>query len=105
VQALTTYINLARIPPAQIVIFIEEQARECMTPLRHRKEMVSQKGPTVHFVAKSQSILLRTWTLRPDNAVEPVHHQNRTNRGSLGHCQRCGARVCIDHFQVFCRQL
>ena len=31
------------------------------------------------LVAKGQSNLLRTWTLRPDNAVEPVHHQNRTN--------------------------
>jgi len=31
------------------------------------------------LVVKGQSILLRTWTLRPDNAVEPVQHQNRTN--------------------------
>jgi len=34
------------------------------------------------LVVKGQSILLRTWTLRPDNAVEPVHHQNSTKRGS-----------------------
>ena len=34
------------------------------------------------LVAKGQSILLKTWTLRPDNAVEPVHRQNRTKRGS-----------------------
>jgi len=27
------------------------------------------------LVVKGQSILLRTLTLRPDNAVEPVHHQ------------------------------
>jgi len=34
------------------------------------------------LVVKGQSILLRTLTLRPDNAVEPAHHQNRTKRGS-----------------------
>jgi len=38
------------------------------------------------LVVKGQSILLRTWTLRPDNAVEPVHHQNRTKRGSRANC-------------------
>jgi len=41
--------------------------------------------------------------LRPDNAVEPVHHQNRTKRGSRTNCQTWGALVCIDHFQVFCK--
>ena len=39
------------------------------------------------LVVKDQSTLLRTWTLRPDNAVEPVHHQNRTKRGSRANCQ------------------
>ena len=33
-------------------------------------------------MVKGQNILLRAKTLRPDNAVEPVHHQNRTKRGS-----------------------
>jgi len=47
-----------------------------------------------------QSILLRTWTLRPDNVVEPVHHQNITKRGSRANRQWWGALVCIDHFQV-----
>jgi len=54
------------------------------------------------LAVKGQSILLRTWTLRSDNAVEPVHHQNRTKRGSHANCQRWGALVYIDHFQVFC---
>jgi len=39
------------------------------------------------LVVKGPSILLRTWTLRPDIAVEPVHHQNRTKRGSRANCQ------------------
>ena len=39
-------------------------------------------------MVKGQSILLRTWTLRPDNALEPVHHQNRTKRSSRANCQR-----------------
>jgi len=39
------------------------------------------------LVVKGQSTLLGTWTLRPDNAVEPVHHQNRTKRGSRVNCQ------------------
>jgi len=37
---------------------------------------------------KRPNILLRTRTLRPDNAAEPVHHQNRTKRGSRANCQR-----------------
>jgi len=42
------------------------------------------------LVLKGQSILLRAWTLRPANAVEPVHHQNRTKQGSRVNyqCQR-----------------
>jgi len=51
---------------------------------------------------KGQSILLRKWTLRPD-VVESVHHQNITKRGSRANCQRWGALVCIDHFQVFAK--
>jgi len=39
------------------------------------------------LAVKGQSVLLRTWTLRPENTVEPVHHQNRTKRGSRGNCQ------------------
>ena len=39
------------------------------------------------LVVKAQSNLLRTWTLRPNNAVEPVHHQNRTKRDSRANCQ------------------
>jgi len=54
------------------------------------------------LAVKGQSILLRTCTLRPDNAVDPVPHQNRTKRGSRANCQRWGALVCIDHFHVFC---
>ena len=42
------------------------------------------------LVVKGQSILLRTRTLGWDNAVEPVHHQNRTKQGSRVNyqCQR-----------------
>jgi len=54
------------------------------------------------LAVKGQSILLRTWTLRSDKVVEPVHHQNRTKRGSRANCQRWGALFCFDHFQVFC---
>ena len=39
------------------------------------------------LVVKGQSILLRAWTLRPDNSVELVHHQNRTKRVSPANCQ------------------
>jgi len=31
-QALTTEINLVRMAPAQVVVFIEKQAGGCMTP-------------------------------------------------------------------------
>jgi len=31
--------------------------------------------------------------LRPDNAVEPAHHQNRTKRGSRANCQTWGANM------------
>jgi len=52
------------------------------------------------LVVKSQSILLRTWTLRPDNnTVKPVHHQNTTKRGSScanSNCQQWGVLFCID---------
>jgi len=54
------------------------------------------------LAVKGQTVLLRTWTLSPDNAAEPVNHQNRTKRGSRAKCQRWRALVCIDHFQVFC---
>ena len=46
---------------------------------------LNQKRPALvvrPLVVKGQSILLRRWTLRPDKAVQPVHHQNRTKRGS-----------------------
>jgi len=33
-------------------------------------------------------MLLKTGTLRQDNAVEPVHYQSRTKRGSRASCQR-----------------
>jgi len=46
------------------------------------------------LAVKGQSLLLRTWTLRPDNAVEPVHHQKRTKRGSHANCQWWRALVC-----------
>jgi len=41
------------------------------------------------LVVKGQNILLRTWTLKPDSAVDPVHahRQNRTKRGSRTNCQ------------------
>jgi len=53
------------------------------------------------LVVNGQNVLLRTSTLCPDNAVDPVHHQNRTKRGSRANCQRWGAHVCIDHIHVF----
>jgi len=59
--------------------------------LRQRKEIGARKGmhlAVCALVVKGQSILLRTRTLRPNNAVEPVHHQNRTKRDSRANCQR-----------------
>jgi len=135
-----TQINSARMAPAQLLVFIEKQAGECMRPSPSEERNWNQKGPapcalvvkgqsvllrtwwTLCFslsnwsfsnsglakkglllvvrtlVVKGQSISLRTWTLRPDNAVEPVHHQNRTKRGSRANCQAWGALVCINHY-------
>jgi len=58
-----------------------------------------RQQPLAALVVKGQSILVRTWTLRSDNAVEPAHHQSRTKRGSRANCQRWEALVCIDHLQ------
>jgi len=44
VQALKTQINLARIAPAQLVVFIEKQAEECVTPFPSEQRNWSQKG-------------------------------------------------------------
>jgi len=63
VQALATQINLARMAPAQLVILIEKQPGECMTPSPSPSEERnwSQKGPALcALVVKGQSILLRT---------------------------------------------
>jgi len=61
-----THINLTRMAPAQLVVFIEKQAGECMTPSMSEETNWSQKGPApCALVVKLQSILLRTWrTLR-----------------------------------------
>jgi len=45
VQALTTQINLAGMAPAQLVVFIEKQAGEYMTPSPSDERNWSQKGP------------------------------------------------------------
>ena len=74
--------------------------------LKFLEVWLNQKGLALvvrALAVKGQSILLRTWTLRSDNGVEPVHHQNRTKRVSRVNCQRWGALVCIDHFHVFCK--
>jgi len=44
-QALTTQINSVRMAPAQLMVFIEEQAGECMTPFPSEERNWSQKGP------------------------------------------------------------
>jgi len=60
VQALTTQMNLAQIAPAQLVVFIEKQAGECMTPSPSEKRNWSQKGRArCALVVKGQSILLK----------------------------------------------
>jgi len=62
VQALTTQINLERVAPAQLVVFIKKQAGQYMTPSPSEETNWSQKGPAqCALVAKSQSILLRMW--------------------------------------------
>ena len=43
-QALTTQINLARMAPAQIVVFMEKQAGKCVTPSPSEERNCSQKG-------------------------------------------------------------
>ena len=62
VQALTTQSNLARMAP-QLVIFIEKQAGECMTPSLSEERKWSQKEPASCACTcdESQNILLRTW--------------------------------------------
>jgi len=51
-------INLVRMAPAQLVVFIEKQAGECMTPSLSEERIWSQKG--LHLVCsrvvKGQSI-------------------------------------------------
>jgi len=62
VHALTKQINLARMTPAQLVVFTAKQAGECMTPSPPDKRNWSQKGPApCALEVKGQSILLRTW--------------------------------------------
>jgi len=59
--------------------------------LKFRELWLNQKGLALvarALAVKGQCILWRTWTLRSDNAVVPVHHQNRTKRGSRANCQR-----------------
>jgi len=48
VQALTTQINLTRMAPPQLVVFIEKQAGECMTPSPSEERNWSQTGPANH---------------------------------------------------------
>jgi len=48
--------------PAQLVVFTEKQAGECVTPSPSEKRIWSQKGlAPCALVVKGQSILLRTW--------------------------------------------
>ena len=79
-----------------------ETCRRMYDAFSVRGKKLESEGPApCGLVVKGQSMLLRTWTLRPDNAVEPAHYQNRRKRGSHANCQRFGARVYIAHFQVF----
>jgi len=50
VQALRTQINLARMAPAQLVVFIEKQAGECVTPSPSEERNWSQKGHAPYCV-------------------------------------------------------
>jgi len=65
VQALTTQINLARMAPAQLVVLIEKQEGECVTPSPSEERNWSQKGhaPCCALVVKGQSILSRMMNL------------------------------------------
>jgi len=48
--------------PAQLVVFIEKQAGECMTPSPSEERNWTQKGPApCGLVVKGQSILLRKY--------------------------------------------
>jgi len=76
VQARTTEINLARMAPAQLVVFIAKQAGECVTPATS-EERISLARKCLQLVVCAlvvigQSILLRQWTLRPKYALKPV---------------------------------
>ena len=58
-QTLTAQINLALMAPAQLVVFIEKQAGECVTPSPSEERNWSQKGPApcvCALVVKGQSI-------------------------------------------------
>jgi len=45
---------------AQLVVYIEKQAGECMTPSPSDERNWSHKGPAPCALVKGQSILLRT---------------------------------------------
>jgi len=67
-QALTAQINFARMIPAQIVVFIEKQAGECVTPSPSEERNWSQKGPapcvcpcgerSKHFIEDMMNLVL-----------------------------------------------
>jgi len=42
---MTPQINLARMAPAQLVVFVEKQAGECMTPSSSEEKIRSWKRP------------------------------------------------------------
>jgi len=66
VQALTTQINLARMAPAQLVVLIEKQAGECMTPSPSGKKLEPESACTVctcgerskHFIKDMVNLVL-----------------------------------------------
>jgi len=62
VQALTTQINLARMDPAQLVVFIEKQAGACATPSPSEERNWSQKGHTPCCVC--------SWVERSKHSIE-----------------------------------
>jgi len=71
--SLTTQTNLARMAPAQLVVFIEKQAGECTTPSPSKERNWRQKGPAPCCVC--------TCGERSKHFIEDMNFETR---------QRCG---------------
>ena len=107
VQALTTQIILARMAPAQLVVLIEKQARECTVLYDafsvRRKKLEPERACTVCTCGERSKHFIEDMNFETRLRCGSLSTIKTTKRGSRTNCQRWGALVCIDHFQVFCK--